>query len=113
MHTVMRAPVMWRLLTPKEQRARQRSTPQIEETPGPWMDGWYGFCTWRQQVHRERGEHVAAMIWWALRFVDRDPIGSPADPCTDEGAEQMRGYWDYKMPITMREQDDATKAPQR
>jgi hypothetical protein len=70
----------------------------------PWCDDWYGFCTWMQQVYRERNEPIAAMIWWALRYIDSQPIGDLRDPCTDDGAAELGEYWEYKLPIALREQ---------
>lgn len=69
----------------------------------PWCDSWYGYCTWQQQVCRERNEHIAAMVWWALRYIDSQPIGSPEDPCTEEGAAGLGEYWEYKLPIALRD----------
>lgn len=72
----------------------------------PWCDSWYGFCVWRQQVHRERNEPVAAMIWWSLRMIDQHPICHRLNPIKSSGAKKLRQYWEFKLPITMREQDE-------
>jgi len=72
----------------------------------PWFDSWYGFCTWRYAAHIERNEPSAAMIWWSLRMIDTIPIGDPEDPCTESGYAEQAAYWDYKLPIALREQDE-------
>jgi hypothetical protein len=68
-------------------------------TPSPVAHDWYEFCTGREVAYRTRGEHVAAMVYWALRTIgDPDLEGTSMgfDPCTEEGYAKLCEYWTYK-----------------
>ena len=65
--------------------------------PLPEPHTWYQFCIQQKYVYESLGEHVAAMVYWCLRFIDDDELGSPKDPCTDEGYQDLKDYWAYKM----------------
>jgi len=66
-------------------------------TPDPNPRSWYQFCTDRKAAYESRGDHVAAMVWWTLRYLDKGPIDSKDDPCTEDGYADLCGYWEYKI----------------
>jgi hypothetical protein len=65
--------------------------------PDPNPSTWYQFCTDRQQAYSSRGDHVAAMVWWTMRWLDDPELGSDEDPCTDMGYQDLCSYWNYKL----------------
>lgn len=78
--------------------AKPEPEPEVKPiTPDPNPATWYQFCTDRQQAYSSRGDHVAAMIWWAMRWLDDTELGSDEDPCTDAGYEDLCSYWGYKL----------------
>ena len=62
--------------------------------PDPNPTSWYQFCTDLKYAYEARGDNVAAMFYWSLRSFD---LGDSPDPCTDEGYQELCGYWSYKM----------------
>lgn len=71
--------------------------PEATLEPLPKPDTWYQFCVQQKYAYEAQGEHVAAMVWWVLRFIDDVQAGTQADPCTEEGYEDLKAYWAYKM----------------
>jgi hypothetical protein len=37
------------------------------------------------------------MMYWVLRFIDKEEVGSLSDPCTEDGYRALCDYWAYKQ----------------
>ena len=98
MHTVMKqrlsAPAEWSLLPLSKYLAKERDLYREERN---WLDthkpdSWYQFCTMVSAKYACRGEPVASMIYWSMRFWDR----SERHAETPEWWQVTCEYWDYK-----------------
>ncbi len=72
---------------------------------------WYAFCVKKYYAYQAAGSEVAALVYWALRYVDGAEIGSDQDPCTEAGYADLCAYWAYKLEWlerTSRDSIDAT-----
>jgi len=78
-----------------------KSEPEVEPrepfVPSPNPRWWYQFCVERTRAYEERGDPVAAMMYWVLRFIDKEEVGSLSDPCTEDGYRALCDYWAYKQ----------------
>lgn len=88
MHTVMKVPEFWSLL-PQDTRRYETNT-DLGYYLEPSYD-WYEFCTKRQGFYESVGNPEAALVYWAMRYMDVD------DPCTEEGWKDLCDYWSYKL----------------
>lgn len=79
-----------------------KAEPVKEWKPTPNPRSWYQFCVERKFMYERVGDKEAAMVYWCLRFIDKEPIGSDQDPCTEAGFESFQGYWDYKSELLTR-----------
>jgi hypothetical protein len=71
--------------------------PQKPYIPDPNPSSWFQFCTDRSFAYESRGDRVAAMVWWAMRWWDDPELGSEDDPCTEAGYQKLGEYWAYKL----------------
>lgn len=92
----------------ERQRSRHRNeerwwTFETSHTAGTVVDlkvilgkphSWYQFCVETKEAYERIGEHVAALVYWTMRFLD-EPDVQP-DPVTNEGYKELCAYWDYK-----------------
>lgn len=84
----------WSLDAKRDIRA---SRERVEGTARNWLDthkpdSWYQFCTMTQAKYELRGEPVAAMIYWSMRFWDQSEQHVEAPEWWQATCE----YWDYK-----------------
>lgn len=64
----------------------------------PWLDthkpdSWHQFCTMTQAKYELRGEPVAAMIYWSMRYWDAESEVTVEHPRWWNATCE---YWDYK-----------------
>jgi len=95
MKTVMKAAPVWELKT-ESWPIKSETIPLRRNAERNWLDthkpdSWYQFCTMTQQKYELRGEPVAALMYWSMRYWDES--GPVEDP---EWNEATNEYWDCK-----------------